>query len=77
MSFTIASISIASFFIGQMLVTNRCCIGFLVWAVSNLMVAVLKFATGDHSTACMFVVYFLTNGYSLYAWAREPNVEPY
>ena len=39
MSATIAIISIASFFLGQVLVTRRCFIGFLVWAVSNLLVA--------------------------------------
>ena len=71
MSVAVAIISIVSFFIGQALVTKRCCFGFLVWAVSNLMVAVLNFSTGDHATGCMFTVYFLTNGYSLFAWAKE------
>ena len=70
MSVAIAIISIISFFVGQALVTKRCCAGFLVWALSNLMVAVLKFASGDPSTGSMFVVYFLANACSLKAWAK-------
>lgn len=71
MSGTVATISILSFFVGQFLVTRRCCSGFLIWAVSNLLVATVNFATGDQATGCMFVTYFLANTYSLIAWARE------
>ncbi len=67
----VAIISIISFFAGQLLVTKRCCSGFLVWAGSNLMVAVVNFAAGNHSTGCMFATYFLANSYSLVVWARH------
>jgi hypothetical protein len=66
----IAIISILSFFAGQWLVTKRSCVGFLVWAGSNLLVAVAKFASGDPSTGSMFMIYFLANGYSLLSWAK-------
>ena len=71
MSGTVAIISILSFFVGQFLVTRRCCSGFLIWATSNLLVATVSFATGDRATGCMFVTYFLANTYSLLAWARQ------
>ena len=70
MSTLIDIISIISFFAGQVLVTRRCCTGFLVWAASNLMVAVVNFATGNSAMAWMFVTYFLANAYSLFAWAK-------
>jgi hypothetical protein len=70
MSFAIATISILSFFVGQWLVTKRNCTGFFIWGLSNLMVAAEKFACGDSSTACMFLIYFLANAYSLMNWAK-------
>lgn len=71
MSAWIAIITILSFFAGQLLVTRRSCNGFLIWAASNLMVAIASFAGGDPCTGLMFTVYFLTNTYSLRAWSRE------
>jgi nicotinamide riboside transporter PnuC len=50
MSVAIAIISILSFFAGQWLVTRRSCNGFLIWAASNLMVAIANFAGGDPCT---------------------------
>jgi hypothetical protein len=73
MSATIATISILSFFAGQWLVTRRSCNGFLIWAASNLMVAIANFAGGDPCTGLMFAVYFLTYTYSLHAWRTEEN----
>lgn len=70
MSLTITIISIASFFVGQVLVTRRCFIGFLIWAASNLMVALSEFANGNPSTASMFVIYSAANSYSLVSWWR-------
>lgn len=71
MNTTITAISILSFFIGQWLVTRHCCSGFFIWAASNLMVALLHFAKGDFSTACMFTVYFLANSSSVVAWVKQ------
>jgi len=70
MQAAVAIISIISFFVGQALVTKRCCVGFLVWAMSNLIVSVWKIATGDLATGCMFLVYFLSNAHSLRVWAN-------
>jgi hypothetical protein len=66
----IALIGIAAFVVGQWLVTRKHWAGFLVWAGSNLMVAVMCLAQANHPTACMFLVYFLANVYSMMAWTR-------
>ena len=69
----IALIGIAAFVLGQWLVTRKHWSGFLVWAGSNLMVAVMCLAQANHPTACMFLVYFLANVYSMTAW-RFPSI---
>ena len=70
MSVAITIICIPSFFVGQWLVTKRSRFGFLIWGVSNLIVAAAKFTSGDLATACMFLIYFLANGYSLISWTK-------
>lgn len=70
MSAAITIICIPSFFVGQWLVTKRHRFGFLVWGLSNLIVAAAKFTSGDLATACMFLIYFLANGYSLLSWTK-------
>ena len=72
MPLPIVMISIAAFFVGQWLVTKKCGSGFLVWAVSNLLIAGSAVATGDWATTCLFITYFSANTCSLIAWAAHP-----
>ena len=67
----IAVISMCAFFLGQLLVTRKCCEGFLVWAGSNLVVATWALGVGDPYTACMFAIYCGANLCSMIAWARS------
>lgn len=66
-----AAINIASFVIGQLLVTRRRWMGFLLWAGANLMIAVTCVMRNDAPTACMFLVYFAANVYSTILWFRQ------
>lgn len=75
---TVAIISIALFFLGQLLVTNRCCCGFLIWAASNLVIVCVNLLTGNLPTAGLFATYFAANLISFFTWitAQEPSGPP-
>ena len=70
MNTALAALSIASFFIGQYLVTRRHWTGFLVWALSNLSVALGSFSAGHGATGTMFAIYFAANAWSLFSWTK-------
>jgi nicotinamide riboside transporter PnuC len=71
MEFQLAAvINIAAFAIGQYLVTRRSWAGFLIWAGSNLLVATTCLLGKDPAMACLFLVYFAANVYSMHAWTR-------
>lgn len=70
-----AVLSIAAFFIGQLLVTRRHWMGFLVWGISNYTVAAVFALQANAATTCMFLVYFAANMRSMLTWSRQskPN----
>ena len=70
MSAAIAIICMLAFVAGQWLVTKRSRFGFLIWGVSNLIVAAINFSSGDLAAGCLFLIYSLANGYSLFSWAK-------
>ena len=62
-------LSVLAFFLGQTLVTKGCRNGFLVWAVSNVVVAIVHLSQGEMGVALLFAVYSLANVCSLWAWS--------
>jgi len=70
-SYLVATISIAAFFVGQLLVTRRHWTGFLIWAMSNYLVAATCVIQANQATACMFLVYFGANVCSMVSWRRH------
>jgi len=73
-SFLPATIGIIAFAAGQWLVTRRHWGGFLIWATSNYCFAAKFLAEGNHSTACMFLVYCAANVYSMGLWSRRSRI---
>jgi nicotinamide riboside transporter PnuC len=70
----VAALNIAAFFAGQWLVTRRRWTGFLLWALSNALVAAACLLRADSATACMFLVYLSANLCSMASWIRKPSM---
>ena len=71
MTATAAILNILLFFIGQYLITRKDRKGFMIWGFSNLLIVRVSIANDHLYTACMFIIYFLANAYSLILWARQ------
>jgi len=62
--------TVLMFFIGHYYVTKQHLGGFLVWASSNVLVAVFSMVKGDPCIACLFIVYGVANAYSMIMWGK-------
>jgi len=71
MGTVIAITNVLLFFVGQYYVTRQHLGGFLVWASSNLMLAVFSINRGDPCIGCLFIIYGFANAHSLMMWSRK------